>query len=69
MAKHLPTHEWHTNFSPKNRGCFCVVKTANKTSLNLGIVDANDRHSLSNIPRTTARLLAKRILQCLDASK
>jgi hypothetical protein len=68
MSKHLPATTWHTHLDECKHGCFGVVETTNTKAISIGVSDGKTRMSLMNVPRPVARLLAKRILQCLNES-
>jgi hypothetical protein len=73
MAEHLPSLVW--SFYPPGRPCNSYVRTANTVALDIELwgviaeVDAAGMVTTLRLPRKQARMLARRIDQCLDATK
>lgn len=69
MAKHLPDKIWDLRKDGDSNG---YVKTTSSTKIQLYYyADMSNQNSILDfeISRQDARLLANRILKCLDASK
>ena len=69
MAKHLPSKVWSFRKEGTSNG---HVVTIDKQNISVYYYsDMNDTNSIVDfdINRTDARILAKRILQCLDDTK
>lgn len=68
MAKHFPGAIWSFRW-PLERKPNGIVRTTSKKEIGIR-VEHNDQSSTSMIlDRRTARLLAKRILDCLEKTK
>lgn len=68
MAKHLPTSVWASRKPCTYPNAY--VRTRDRESLYIAIIaEVNTFDASFNISRRDARLLAKRINECLDATK
>lgn len=67
MAQHKPTMVWHTRL--ETDGPYQTVKTVNEGTVAIGFMPGHGVAGYGfHISRKDARLLAKRINQCLDAT-
>lgn len=67
MAKHLPTTIWPA----KKMGTYpnVYVRTADDKNITILLADGSPEVSGLKLPRQTAKMLARRINECLEASK
>ena len=68
MAKHLnitwPTRHWSAS------NAYQMVRTENEKEIHISFMPGGLRHGVGHIlTRADARLLARRIMQCLEATK